>query len=37
MPTLTNVYDEMAKLAEKDPDKFERVKDFYYILGSYTS
>lgn len=35
-PTLTNVYDEMAKLAEKDPDKFERVKDFYYILGSYT-
>ena len=26
----------MAKLAEKDPDKFERVKDFYYILGSYT-
>ena len=35
-PTLNNVYDEMAKLAEKDPDKFERVKDFYYILGSYT-
>lgn len=35
-PTLTNVYDEMAKLADKDPDKFERVKDFYYILGSYT-
>nr|WP_160215052.1 DUF87 domain-containing protein [Pediococcus pentosaceus] len=35
-PTLTNVYDEMGKLAEKDPDKFERVKDFYYILGSYT-
>lgn len=35
-PTLTNVYDEMGKLADKDPDKFERVKDFYYILGSYT-
>lgn len=35
-PTLTNVYDEMGKLADKDPDKFKRVKDFYYILGSYT-
>ena len=35
-PTLSNVYDELAKLADKDVDKFNRVKDFYYILGSYT-
>lgn len=35
-PTLSNVYDELEKLADKDADKFSRVKDFYYILGSYT-
>ena len=35
-PTLSNVYDELEKLADKDADKFNRVKDFYYILGSYT-
>ena len=35
-PTLSNVYDELEKLADKDEDKFNRVKDFYYILGSYT-
>ena len=36
-PTLTNVYDELEKLESKDPDKFNRIKDFYYILGSYTN
>ena len=35
-PTLSNVYDELTKLSEKDPEKFKTIKDFYFILGSYT-
>ena len=35
-PTLSNVYDELEKLKAKDADRFDRVKDFYYILESYT-
>lgn len=35
-PTLSNVYDELTKLSEKDPEKFKTLKDFYFILGSYT-
>lgn len=36
-PTLSNVYDELGKLQSRDEDKFNRVKDLYYILGSYTN
>lgn len=32
---LFNVYDELEKLVDRDEDKFNWVKDFYYILGSY--
>ena len=35
-PTLSNVYDELTKLSEKDPEEFKTIKDFYFILGSYT-
>jgi len=35
-PTLSNVYDELTKLSEKDPEKFKTIKNFYFILGSYT-
>ncbi|WP_404799046.1 VirB4 family type IV secretion system protein [Apilactobacillus quenuiae] len=34
-PTLANVYDELSKLKISDIDRFNRVKDFYYILSSY--
>lgn len=35
-PTLSDVYNEIGKLAEKDNEKYERIKDFYYILASFT-
>lgn len=35
-PTLTNVYDEITKLKNKDPERYTTIKDFYYILESYT-
>ncbi|RND41253.1 conjugal transfer ATP-binding protein TraC [Lacticaseibacillus paracasei] len=35
-PTLTNVYDEMTKLKGKGDERFERIQDLYFILGSYT-
>lgn len=34
-PTLQNVYDELEKLKKNNDERFERVKDLYYILGSY--
>lgn len=36
-PTLKNVYDELDKLKESNSERFERVKDLYYILGSYVN
>ena len=36
-PTLKNVYDELEKLKSSNAERFERVKDLYYILGSYVS
>ena len=35
-PTLSNVYDELTKLKERDAEKFELIREFYYILSSYT-
>ncbi|KRM07537.1 trsE protein [Liquorilactobacillus ghanensis DSM 18630] len=35
-PTLTNVYDEMTKLKEKDQERYQIIKGLYIILGSYT-
>lgn len=35
-PTLSDVYNEIGKLAKKDSEKYERIKDFYYILASFT-
>ena len=35
-PTLSDVYEQIEKLAKTDPDKYERIKDFQFILGSYT-
>ena len=35
-PTLTNVYDEMTKLKEKDQERYQIIKGLYLILGSYT-
>lgn len=34
-PTLQNAYDELEKLKKNNDERFERVKDLYYILGSY--
>ncbi|PZD84303.1 conjugal transfer protein, partial [Bacilli bacterium] len=34
-PILTTVYEEVAKLKEQDSERFEILKDFYYILESY--
>ncbi len=34
-PTLTTVYEEITKLKKKDPERFEILRDFYYILESY--
>lgn len=36
-PTLKNVYDELEKLKSSNAERFERVKDLYYILGSYVN
>lgn len=36
-PTLKNVYDELEKLKKSNPERFERVKDLYFILGSYVN
>ena len=36
-PTLKNVYDELEKLRSSNAERFERVKDLYYILGSYVN
>ena len=36
-PTLKNVYDELEKLRSGNAERFERVKDLYYILGSYVN
>lgn len=35
-PTLSDVYEQIEKLAKTAPDKYERIKDFQFILGSYT-
>ena len=34
-PTLTTVFEEVSKLKENDPERFEILRDFYYILESY--
>lgn len=34
-PTLSSVFEELTKLKEKNPERFERLEDFYYILESY--
>ncbi|MBC1228616.1 VirB4 family type IV secretion system protein [Listeria booriae] len=34
-PILTNVYEEIEKLEETAPDRYEILRDFYYILESY--
>lgn len=34
-PTLENVFNEIEKLKQNDPDRFKVLKDFYYILESY--
>ncbi|OAQ01696.1 conjugal transfer protein [Ligilactobacillus aviarius] len=36
-PTLKNVYDELEKLKSSNAERFERVKDLYYILESYVN
>src|SRR5699024_8456755 len=34
-PTLTTVFEEVEKLKEQDIERFNILKDFYYILESY--
>ncbi|WP_077324108.1 VirB4 family type IV secretion system protein [Virgibacillus siamensis] len=34
-PILSDLYHELGKLKQDDIERFERVKDFYYILESY--
>jgi len=34
-PILSDVYHQMERLQEKDPDRFIKVKDLYFILESY--
>lgn len=36
-PTLKNVYDELEKLKDSNSERFDRIKDLYYILGSYVN
>ncbi|MCO8296241.1 DUF87 domain-containing protein [Tetragenococcus halophilus] len=35
-PTLSDIYDQIEKLKDREPNKFNRIEDFYYILESYT-
>ncbi|MDN6839299.1 MAG: DUF87 domain-containing protein [Tetragenococcus halophilus] len=35
-PTLSDIYDQIEKLKDREPSKFNRIEDFYFILESYT-